>query len=182
MEGAWAVANGVLYKLSEQNLVDCTTTALGCSGGLAELGLDQARRTQDGKFMLEEDYPYLAYQQRVCNFDATKAVAHITDITMYRDEKDLMGVVATYGPTSIGIDASGSLFSFYSSGIYDGSDCQKQQNHAVATVGYGDENGVPYWIVKNSWGKEWGDQGYIRMLRDVDVCGIGVTITGITGL
>ena len=181
MEGAWAAAGNPLLSLSEQNLVDCTTTALGCHGGLAELGLGMAKQQQDGKFMLEEDYPYVGYQQG-CQFDKSKGVAHISTITMYRDEADLMGVVNKYGPTSVAIDALSSGFQLYTGGIYDGTGCSTRQDHAVCVVGYGSENETPFWIIKNSWGPTWGESGYIRMLRNVNICGIGVTITGITGL
>lgn len=177
-EGAYFVSSGTLYRLSEQNLVDCASSCLGCNGGLPELGLGQALNNQGRKFALESDYPYVGHQQS-CNFDQSKAVADISAITMYREEKYIQPNLIKWGPTSVCIDASGQGFMLYTSGIYMGTDCRKLQNHAVCVVGYGTENDTPYWIVRNSWGKSWGESGYIRMIRDVNVCNIQGTITGI---
>ncbi|KAK8871909.1 hypothetical protein M9Y10_007655 [Tritrichomonas musculus] len=177
-EGAYFVSSGKLYRLSEQNLVDCTTTCYGCQGGLPELGLGQALNSQNRKFALESDYPYVGYQQS-CLFDQSKAVADISAITMYREEKYIQPNLIKWGPTSVCIDASGASFMLYDGGIYKGSDCRTAQNHAVCVVGYGTEGENPYWIVRNSWGPSWGEAGYIRMLRNVNVCNIQGTITGI---
>jgi cathepsin H len=65
----------------------------------------------------------------------------------------------------------------YSSGVYISSACGSTTmdvNHAVLAVGYGTENGNPYWLVKNSWSTEWGDQGYFKILRGKNQCGIAV--------
>lgn len=177
-EGAYFVSSGTLYSLSEQNLVDCTITCLGCNGGLPELGLGQALNRQNHKFALESDYPYVGYQQS-CQFDQSNAVADISAITMYREEKYIQPNLIKWGPTSVCIDASGQGFMLYTSGIYKGSDCGHQQNHAVCVVGYGVEDENQYWIVRNSWGKAWGEYGYVRMLRNINVCNIQGTITGI---
>lgn len=177
-EGAYFVSSGTLYRLSEQNLVDCTATCYGCFGGLPELGLGQALNNQNRKFALESDYPYAGIQQ-TCVFDQSKAVADISAITMYREEKYIQPNLIKWGPTSVCIDASGSGFMLYSSGIYQGADCRTSQNHAVCVVGYGEESGTQYWIVRNSWGTTWGERGYIRMIRNVNVCNIQGTITGI---
>lgn len=167
-----------MYRLSEQNLIDCTKSCLGCLGGLPELVLGQALNNQEQKFALESDYPYVA-EQRLCTFDQSKAIAFISAITMYREEKFIQPNLVKWGPTSVCIDASGSSFMLYSGGIYEGNDCDQLQNHAVCVVGYGSENCKNYWIVRNSWGTAWGEDGYIRMLRDINICNIQGTITGI---
>lgn len=174
-EGTYFVTQGKLLVLSEQNIVDCTKECHGCWGGLPELALGQALNHQDHKFALDSDYPYVAIQQSSCLYDPSKGVADIKAITMYRKEEYIEGVVAKWGPTSVAIDASGSGFSMYTSGIYDGNDCGERQNHAVCVVGYA----ADYWIVRNSWGKSWGDNGYIKMKRNVNVCNIQGTITSV---
>ena len=80
------------------------------------------------------------------------------------------------GPVSVGVDASGYAFKFYSSGIIKKL-CGTTIDHAVLLVGYGTENNVDYWLVKNSWTSKWGEQGYFRVLRDMTkkdegICGI----------
>ncbi|XP_043700171.1 KDEL-tailed cysteine endopeptidase CEP1-like [Telopea speciosissima] len=81
-------------------------------------------------------------------------------------------------PVSVAIEASGNAFQFYSEGVFTGP-CRTELDHGVAIVGYGTTvDGIKYWIVRNSWGAEWGEQGYIRMQRDVSakegLCGIAM--------
>jgi len=73
-------------------------------------------------------------------------------------------------PVTVYVDAS--RFASYSSGVFSGP-CGTTLNHAIVIVGYGDAAGVPYWIAKNSWGTAWGEQGYIRLIRGKEICGIG---------
>jgi cathepsin L len=167
-ESQWAIKHAKLYSLSEQNLIDCDSTSSGCDGGLMENAYEYVIKNQNGKFMLEDDYPYAGIDG-TCKFDASKAVTQIVsflDVTE-GDEKDLAEKIAQYGPASIAIDASDWSFQLYSSGIYDESACSSSMlDHGVGCVGYGSENGVNYWIVRNSWGTSWGEKGYIRMIKD----------------
>ena len=167
-ESQYFITYGQLQKLSEQNLVDCASTCYGCNGGLMNLGYDYVISKQGGKFMLEEDYPYTAYQG-TCKFDATKAVSKIVGcVAVVEDsEEDLAAKVASMGPAAIAIDASHFSFQLYSRGIYDESACSSYNlDHGVGCVGFGTEDGVNYWIVRNSWGTSWGESGYIRMVKD----------------
>ena len=167
-ESAWAIAKGELISLSEQNIVDCVTSCYGCNGGWPYKAYDYVIKKQGGKFMKEEDYPYKAVDQS-CKFDASKAVTMIKSYVSVESgsESDLKEKVATKGVASICIDASNWSFQMYSKGIYDESSCSSYNlDHAVNCVGYGSENGVDYWIVRNSWGTSWGENGYIRMIRN----------------
>lgn len=85
--------------------------------------------------------------------------------------KHFLKLLATIGPISVAINAT--LIRHYGGGIFDNSGCSKGLSHGVLAVGYGTENNADYYIVKNSWGKTWGDHGYIRMARNKDnQCGI----------
>lgn len=90
------------------------------------------------------------------------------------DERALQEAVATIGPISVSIDASEQTFQFYANGIYDNPLCSSENlGHAVLLVGYGTENGLDYWLIKNSWGTEWGNDGYVKIARNKNnLCGI----------
>jgi cathepsin L len=168
MESQWAINHKTLYSLSEQNLVDCVTSCYGCNGGLMEPAYDYVIKSQSGKFMLETDYPYTGKDGN-CKFSASKGITQVKGyITIVEDsEADLEAKVAQYGPAAIAIDASHYSFQLYSSGIYDEASCAPENlDHAVGCVGYGTEGGKNYWIVRNSWGTSWGENGYVRMIKD----------------
>jgi len=83
-----------------------------------------------------------------------------------------MKTIVAKGPTQIVINGSGRPFQLYKGGIFDDPSCSKSTNHLVLLTGYGSENGVPYWIIKNSWTEFWGEQGYARVRMGANTCGI----------
>ncbi|XP_006823147.1 digestive cysteine proteinase 2-like, partial [Saccoglossus kowalevskii] len=104
-----------------------------------------------------------------CRFKASAVAATCTGYTDVESgsESALQQAVATVGPVSVAIDASHQSFQFYSSGVYIEPECSSTElNHGVLTVGYGTEDSSDYWLVKNSWGTTWGEQGYIKMARN----------------
>ena len=173
-ESAYFIANGKLESYSEQNLVDCVTSCYGCSGGLMDSAYDYIINQQGGKMNYEADYVYTAVDG-TCKFAQYQTAGHVSkyiNIAAY-DEDDLAAKCETYGPVAVAIDASNWSFQLYSGGIYDEPWCsQYSLDHGVGCVGFGVENNTKYWIVRNSWGSSWGEQGYIRMLWDNNQCGI----------
>ncbi|GLT73198.1 hypothetical protein SLA2020_450720 [Shorea laevis] len=134
---------------------------------------------QKGGINTETNYPYEA-GDGTC--DASKLNSPVVSIDGHEnvpanDERALLKAAANQ-PVSVAIDAGGSDFQFYSEGVFSGK-CGTELNHGVAVVGYGTTlDGTKYWIVKNSWGAEWGEKGYIRMQRGISdkegLCGIAM--------
>jgi len=178
LEGQHFKKTGQLVSLSEQNLIDCSTTYgnYGCKGGWMDNSFKYVRDNRG--IDTEASYPYYTRSLGYCYFRAQYTGATDTgyvDIPM-GDEQALQQAVATIGPISVAIDATHPSFQSYRTGIYYeplcGSSLQSL-DHAVLVVGYGSENGEDYWIVKNSWGTYWGDEGYIKMIRNYsNHCGI----------
>jgi len=168
VEGCYAAQKGTLYSLSEQQIVDCVDSCAGCDGGLMTAALDWVLKHQDGGFMGEDDYPYHPYET-TCAFDPSKVKVTIVGYKEIQEgsEADLADKCASQGPIAIAIDASNWSFQMYSGGIYDEPSCSSYNlDHGVGCIGYGTEGSTKYWIVRNSWGEDWGEQGYIRMVKD----------------
>jgi len=91
------------------------------------------------------------------------------------DEDEMAAQLVQRGPLSVLIDAR--LLQFYHSGIYRGWFCSQATDHAVLLTGYGNSGSTPYWLIKNSWGEKWGENGYFRLLRGKKKCGITTGVT-----
>ena len=165
--------------LSEQQLIDCAQAFdnKGCSGGLPSHAFEYVRYA---KGLSEEfSYPY-AGKDATCRY-APGINSTIVGATVYKsfnvtegDEDSIMAIVATKGPVSIAFQVA-SDFRLYHSGVYSSTQCKngtQDVNHAVLVVGYGTEQGVPYWLIKNSWGPKWGEEGYFKMERGKNMCGL----------
>jgi len=176
LEGQHFRATGQLVSLSEQNLVDCSGNYgnQGCNGGLTDEAFQYI--IDNGGIDTEDSYPYEAVEG-TCRYDSNKRGAGDTGfVDIPRgDEDQLKSAVGAIGPVSIAIDASQKSFQLYSSGVYYEPNCSSDQlDHAVLAVGYGTDNqGQDFWLVKNSWGTSWGDNGYILMARNKNNnCGV----------
>ncbi|KAJ8772838.1 hypothetical protein K2173_028015 [Erythroxylum novogranatense] len=177
VEGINKIVTGDMISLSEQELVDCDTTYNeGCNGGLMDYAFEFI--IKNGGVDSEEDYPYIA-RDAAC--DPYRKNAKVVTINDYEDvpvnnERALQKALVNQ-PVSVAIEAGGRAFQLYDSGIFTGR-CGTALDHGVTAVGYGTENGKDYWIVKNSWGAGWGEQGYIRMERNIasstGKCGIAM--------
>ncbi len=179
VESAWAIKHNIVYNLSQQELIDCSIDYgnKGCGGGSMDLGF---KYIIDNGLCTNLSYPYQAINQE-CQKDQCTSVVNLTEYGDLKpnDEKNLKRGVAQQ-PVSVAIQANKRSFQLYQSGIYSDLDCGTQLDHGVLVVGYGIEleTDTPYWIIKNSWGKEWGENGYIRIQRNIDddrgLCGIAM--------
>lgn len=177
MEGAHQIATGELINLSEQQLVDCSGSYgnKGCNGGVMsnafEYGIDKGMCSA-------QDYPY----------DARMGICEKCDVvakfdTCYNVEKNnelALKQAVALGPVSVAIEADTSIFQLYKSGVINSTSCGTQLDHGVLIVGYGTENNKDYWLVKNSWGNTWGEEGYVKIARSNNsnspgICGIAMT-------
>ena len=174
LESNYAIYSNNLQKFSEQEQIDCVTSCQGCSGGDAEVTFQNVI-DNGGYVCLKKDYSYTG-SQGTCKFDQYDhfgpVISSIVDIQM-DDENDLAEKIEQMGPAAAIIDASHFSFQLYTQGIYDEPSCSADVlNLAVGVVGFGVENGIKYWIVKNAWGTYWGERGYIRMIWLNNQCGI----------
>lgn len=185
LEGLYYTKYGKNKAFSEQQLVDCDTLDAGCNGGLMEYAFEWL---ESNGLMAEEDYPYTG-RKRTCSQDKSKFDKDLI-VTGWEklgdpdetwspvDEDEIKEYLYEKGPLAIALNAD--PLQYYYGGIIDmdASECDPDgMNHAVTLVGYGTEDGVPYWFVRNSWGESWGEDGYFRMYRGKGVCGINQYIT-----
>ncbi|XP_035467019.2 cathepsin L.1 [Scophthalmus maximus] len=175
LEGQNFRKTGKLVSLSEQQLVDCSGDFgnMGCGGGLMDSAFQYIKA--NGGIDTEDSYPYEAEDGK-CRYNPATVGAKCSGYVDIKqgDEDALQEAVASIGPVSVAIDAAHESFQFYESGVYNEPECSSSElDHGVLAVGYGTEDGHDYWLVKNSWGLQWGDRGFIKMTRNKhNQCGI----------
>jgi cathepsin L len=172
-ESVDAVKSGKLLSFSESNVIDCAHNCGGCGGGWPSHVYKWFIEHQNGKFMLESDYPY-APHVRQCQWNAAKGVGSVTShVALDHDPEQMCTRCQKSGALSVCIDAARVTFQLYKTGIYDDPKCSSSRmDHAVILVGWGFEGAKKFWIVRNSWGLTWGEKGYIRILRKDNLCGV----------
>ncbi|CAH8389560.1 unnamed protein product [Eruca vesicaria subsp. sativa] len=175
VEGLTKIARGILISLSEQQLIDCDGAPnKGCRGGTMEEAFNYI--AQNGGISSEYAYPY---QERdgSCQYVALPAMQIRGFQYVPRNNERALLEAVSIQPVSVSIDATADSFIHYSSGVYSDPDCGTTVSHALTLVGYGTSpEGIKYWLAKNSWGGTWGENGYIRLRRDVEwpqgMCGV----------
>jgi len=169
VEGAEFLATGALQSYSEQQLVDCSSSFgnEGCNGGL----MDQAfEYIEKNPLELESAYPYTA-RDGTCKYVKTKGVGKVVGYTdVPQNSVAQMKAALMKQPVAVAIEADQAAFQTYTTGVLT-KGCGTSLDHGVLAVGYGTENGVDYFLVKNSWSASWGDNGYIKIGQN-NVCGI----------
>ncbi|XP_054837868.1 procathepsin L-like [Eublepharis macularius] len=177
LEGLHFKRTGNLISLSEQNLMDCSTYLgnNGCNGGWMPLAFEYV--AQNDGIDSERSYPYQAQSGFPCRYSPWNRAATCDSLVMVQSgsEEALEEAVATTGPVSVAVDASSIHFQFYSSGIFYLESCGNTLDHGMLVVGYGVSqwNGQDYWLLKNSWGTEWGEEGYMQVAKGANnMCGV----------
>jgi C1A family cysteine protease len=171
MEGAYFIKTGQLVSFSEEQLVSCDKTDSACNGGLMDNAFNWIKNNNG--LCRESTYPYnsgdgIVNSCHPCNNEPNSSITSHVDVEKTTKALEL---AVSRQPVSIAIEADKQSFQFYKSGVYRAS-CGTSLDHGVLVVGYGSEDGVDYWIVKNSWGDQWGDKGYIKILKkDGDTSG-----------
>eukprot|EP00744_Colponema_vietnamica_P003520 GILI01005384.1.p1 GENE.GILI01005384.1~~GILI01005384.1.p1 ORF type:complete len:594 (+),score=97.15 GILI01005384.1:101-1882(+) len=172
IEGAWRIAGKGLVPLSEQSLISCDTFSgnLGCSGGVPQYAFQYLIKYQDGYVARRDTYPFTSGTgySPVCRPTQYVKGARINRyVSITRDENVMMQFVANIGPIAVAIDSTSWLS--YTGGII--TDCLSLSvDHAVLIVGFDIAHDPPYWIVKNSWGPDWGEEGYVRIAKGTNQC------------
>jgi len=170
IEANMRINNYNVTRLSEQQLVDCSTENNGCRGGLMHLAFDYV--IANNGLTSNENYPYNA-TDGICKSDqnnSCKSYKNIpgSNIGKYyfivpRSVIDIMASLKK-GPISIAIDASPFEFRFYKEGVIDVNPRNNSRlNHAVLLTGYEKYENGSYWIIQNSWGEKWGDNGFVKV-------------------
>ncbi|XP_023017927.2 cathepsin L-like peptidase [Leptinotarsa decemlineata] len=170
LEAYYFRKTGALVSLSMQNIVDCLWDS-NCSGGDPEFAFEFAK---EYGLNSESHYPYQGKELK-CNPVKTKIFNLTFDELKYvrNSGSNMKDALIEYGPLSVCIYVT-SKWRFYKSGVYYDKECSEYVNHCLLVVGYGTENGYDYWIMKNSWGPLWGENGFIKFSRNeyLNYCGI----------
>lgn len=172
LEGAYFIKYGVLDSFSEQQLVDCDNLKnggknLGCNGGVMDSAFSWI--SKKGGLCSEESYPYTSGDtkksgtcEKTCSLVSKSVIKSYVDVTVNSDTAMMTALMLQ--PVSIAIEADQKDFQLYKSGVFTGS-CGTDLDHGVLVVGYGTQDGIDYYKVKNSWSTSWGLGGYILLGR-----------------
>lgn len=185
LEGQMAIKKNIYDKLSEQEVIECarnpyTYALYGCNGGYHYLTYDHSKNY--GGITVAANRPYKGSTNSACVTSTPRAPGSrsVSWLAVANDEESMKQAVYNIGPLYVTIYVSNDMSSFTGTGVYTDARgyCYSTaaNNHAVLLVGYGTQNGIDYWLLKNSWGSSWGDQGYFRLQRGRKLCGITKTI------
>jgi len=164
--------NKQFVGLSMQQLIDCDKSNFGCNGGWPYNAIDWL--SKNGGLMTFADYPLRSNYSGPCQYDESKKRVQVKGyMNISRDEDIIKDALYETGPLSILLDFTGMFH--YKSGIANPLLCSDWPDHALVLVGYGydlKKSEDEYWLIKNSWGPKWGEQGYLRLRRKHNKCGV----------
>jgi len=188
--------NNLPTDLSEQHMMDCAygVGGRGCDGGMADQYNEWMYRDHNGGLANEAQYPYLGYTTgtNMCRNSTVAIANHGALVTSHQEswnstEEDIMRLLSQGYSVTTGMQTVDAFENFYGSGVFQSNACKNcrnadgsvnnfncPQNHDITIVGYGEENGVKFWKLKNSWGIGWGERGFAKILRGKGHCGLGI--------
>ncbi|XP_055389426.1 procathepsin L-like [Condylostylus longicornis] len=175
IEAHYFIKYKTLLQLSHQEMLDCSDRYgnYGCDGGLME---DVYAYIMLYGVGLSHQKPYIGTVSNQCSLSKPRIYIKKKYYSSKMNELELKEVIAHYGPVASSINAGLDTFKFYKSGLYYDPNCNKYNlEHSVTTVGYGitEDNGKDYWLIRNSFGPNWGENGYMRIARNRDNhCGL----------
>ncbi|XP_010898099.1 cathepsin O [Esox lucius] len=165
--------------LSVQQVIDCSYKNQGCNGGITTRALGWLNQTKL-KLVKQSEYPFKA-QTGICHFfPQSHDGVSVKDFAAYNfsgREKAMMGRLVAWGPLAVTVDALS--WQDYLGGIIQHHCSYHHANHAVIVIGYDATGEVPYWIVQNSWGTSWGNEGYAYIKMGGNVCGIADSVSAV---
>lgn len=172
IEGQFFLKYKQLMDLSVQQLLNCDSINMGCKGGIMHKAFNYLHSSQKGIGQSSE-FPYKKFKEQC--LDSSNPIVKVKgfEFAGSQDEDRIAAFLYSKGPLSAALN--GDKLYFYKSGILDltEQECPKLGiNHSVLITGYGEENGIKFWNVKNTWGEKWGEQGYFRIKRGKGTCGI----------
>jgi len=176
------IKGGNLIRLSQQQVYDCSGNLCPCAGSTVNASqVYDLISSENVGFDVDSEasYPYTGQCTHKCQFTKDGVAAHLdgyeynSGVNSEPQYKQLL----MDSPLVVEVQADTDAFEFYSGGILDDPQCDGRQiDHTLLLVGYGTDNGKDYWIARNSWGTTWGEDGYIRIVRDKNMCGIGYSL------
>ncbi|XP_070692531.1 cathepsin O [Pempheris klunzingeri] len=180
MQSVRAIGGSQLVQLSVQQVLDCSFRNQGCNGGSPFQALNWLEKTRV-KLVPQSDYPYKA-KTEICHFFSQShggvAVRNFTAHDFSGQEEAMMGQLVQNGPLAAIVDAVS--WQDYLGGIIQHHCSSQWSNHAVLVVGYNTSGDIPYWIVQNSWGTTWGNEGYVYIKMGDNVCGIADSVAAVS--
>ena len=173
VEGIVQIKTKKLIPLSEQQLVDCDNDNKGCDGGFMDNAFNYIKENEG--ISSESDYPYQGFAGTCQSAQPAVQISGYKDVPENSEEQLLLAVAQQ--PVSV-VVAINQNFQSYESDVFEGP-CGTELNHAVTIIGYDTtDDGKKYWLIKNSWGESWGENGYMKLLRESGepegVCGVAM--------
>jgi len=168
VESRWAIKyKRNVIELSIQELIDCDHNGVneGCVGGNLPEGYEYV--IEKGGMCTSRDYKFTGYDQHCKSRRCGRRIGKIRDYgIVIRDNEVALREAVAQGPVAIAIEADADAMQFYDKGILTTRSCGTNVDHAVTIVGYGEDKGMKYWKIKNSWSSDWGEGGFMRLCRE----------------